>query len=298
MAIEGDYPTVEEIVGHTPVVRLRSLAPQGSTVLAKLEGANPAGSVKDRAAFAMIAAAVDSGQLKPGGQVIEATSGNTGIALAAAAASQGYGMVLVIPEGSSQERLDAMRAFGAQVVETDRELGMEHARDVAESIANDTGALRIDQFANPANPEIHATTTAVEIAEQGGAALTHVVISMGTTGTVTGVSRALARIAPAVKVVGVQPSPGESIPGIRAWPPEYVPAVYDGTHIAEVREVSNARALEVTRALAREEGLLLGVSSGGAAAIAIDLARENPGSVVLFIAPDRGDRYLSTGLFG
>ena len=295
---QSSYPYLSDIIGNTPVVRLTRLEPAGSVVLAKLEGANPAGSVKDRAAFSMIEAAVESGQLQPGGDVVEATSGNTGIALAAAAASRGYGMVLVMPAGSSQERLDAMRAYGAEVVETERELGMEHARDVAERIASETGALRLDQFANQANPAAHFRATAVEIAEQGGAALTHVVCAMGTTGTVTGVSRALATIAPAVKVVGVQPSPGESIAGIRAWPPEYVPTIFNDTYIAEIREVSGQRALDVTRALAREEGLLLGISSGGAAAIAIDLARENAGSVVLFIAPDRGDRYLSTGVFG
>ena len=197
------YPYLADVIGNTPIVRLTRLEPPGSVVLAKLEGANPAGSVKDRAAFSMIEAAVESGQLKPGAEIIEATSGNTGIALAAAAASQGYGMVLVIPEGSSQERLDAMRAYGAQVVETEHDRGMEHARDVAESIAKETGALRIDQFANPANPAAHFRGTAVEIAEQGGSALTHVVCAMGTTGTVTGVAQALASIAPTVKVVGV-----------------------------------------------------------------------------------------------
>ena len=298
---DAEYPTLEAAVGNTPIVRLRVLAPAGATVLAKLEGANPAGSVKDRPAFNMIATAERDGVITPGATLVEATSGNTGIALAAAAAALGYHLILVIPEGSSRERLDVMRAYGAEIVATDRAGGMELARDTASDLERTRGAIRLDQFANPANPAAHYVATAHEIVQQVGPALTHVVCPMGTTGTVTGISRALAELAPGVKTIGVQPAPGDSIPGIRAWPPEYVPAIFDGTHIAEVRHVSSERAIDITRQLAHREGLLLGVSSGGAAAIALDLAAEQvaegkPG-VVLFIAPDRGDRYISTGIF-
>lgn len=294
---DPDLPTVDQIIGATPVVRLQRLAPESATVLVKLEGANPAGSVKDRPAFAMIAAALRSGRVAPGDTVIEATSGNTGIALAAAAAVFDLRMVIVMPAGSSAERLDSVRAYGAELVETDADGGMELARDEAARIATERGAYQVDQFSNLDNPLVHFETTAQEIWEQSQGRVTHVVATMGTTGTLTGVSRAFAAIAPGVKVVGVQPAPGESVPGIRAWPPEYLPSIYDDTHVAEVRQVSRDRAVKITRALARDEGLLLGPSSGGAAAIALDLAQENPGAVVLFIAPDRGDRYLSTGLF-
>ena len=295
--VSEPFPTIDQIVGNTPVVRLQRLAPPRSTVLAKLEGGNPAGSVKDRAAFSMIAAAERDGLIHPGSVIVEATSGNTGIALAAAAAVLGYSMVLVIPEGSSQERLDAMRAYGAEVVETERARGIEFARDTASDIERSRPAVRLDQFANPANPAAHYETTAREIWEQTAHRVTHVVCAMGTTGTITGISRAFAELSPSVEVIGVQPGPGESIPGIRAWPDEYLPAIFDGTHISAVRTVTSARAIETTRALARLEGLLLGLSSGGAAAIAIDVATESPGSVVVFIAPDRGDRYMSTGVF-
>lgn len=292
------FPTVADIIGNTPVVRLQRLAPQGATVLAKLEGSNPAGSVKDRPAFAMIADAVRRGQIAPGDSLVEATSGNTGIALAAAAAVLGMHMIIVIPAGSSQERKDAVLAYGAELVETDRDRGMEYARDVADQIAAERGAVQLDQFANPANPAIHTDTTAQEIWQQTGGKVTHVVSSMGTTGTITGIARAFAELSDTVRVVGVQPAPGQSIPGIRAWPPEYLPAVYDPTHIAEVREVSGERAVSTARALARSEGLLLGLSAGGAAAIALDLAAEDLHRLVVFIAPDRGDRYMSTGVFG
>ena len=294
---EADFPTVDQIIGATPVVRLQRLAPQTATVLAKLEGANPAGSVKDRAAFAMVEAALSDGRISRGDTVIEATSGNTGIALAAAAAVFDLRMVIVMPAGSSAERLDSIRAYGAELVETDQAGGMELARDEAARIAHKRDAFQVDQFSNEDNPRAHFETTANEIWEQSKGRVTHVVASMGTTGTLTGVSRAFAALAPGVKVVGVQPAAGESVPGIRAWPPEYLPSIYDDTYVAEVRAVTRDRAIEVTRALARSEGLMLGPSSGGAAAIALDLAQDNPGAVVVFIAPDRGDRYLSTGLF-
>ncbi|WP_061964323.1 cysteine synthase CysM [Demequina aurantiaca] len=293
------YATVESVVGNTPLVRLQRLpaGDGGSLVLAKLEGDNPAGSVKDRPAFAMIAAAEASGVLAPGATLVEATSGNTGIALAAAAAVKGYRMILVMPAGSSRERFSTMRAYGAEIVETDQDLGIEHARDVAEAIATERSALRLDQFANPANPAVHEATTGPELWQQTGGTLTHVVSSMGTTGTITGLSKALKGLSPAVTVIGVQPAPGSQIAGIRAWSPGYLPAIYDPTNIDEIRTVSQERAVATTRDLARHEGLLLGVSSGGAAAIALDIARENSGSTVAFIACDRGDRYLSTGIF-
>jgi cysteine synthase B len=293
------YPTVESVVGDTPLVRLQRLAAGdgGSIVLAKLEGNNPAGSVKDRPAFAMIAAAESSGLLAPGATLVEATSGNTGIALAAAAAVKGYRMILVMPAGSSRERFSTMRAFGAEIVETDQALGIEHARDVAESIAAERSALRLDQFANPANPASHAASTGPELWRQTEGTITHVVSSMGTTGTITGLSKSLKEFSSGVVVIGVQPAPGANIPGIRAWSPGYLPAIYDPTRIDDIRTVTRERAIRTTRDLARHEGLLLGMSSGGAAAIALDVASENVGATVAFIACDRGDRYLSTGLF-
>ncbi|WP_062462226.1 cysteine synthase CysM [Demequina soli] len=291
-------PTLAELVGRTPIVRLQRLpVAGGGMVLAKLEGDNPAGSVKDRPAFSMIDAAERDGRIVPGATLVEATSGNTGIALAAAAAVKGYRMVLVMPAGSSRERALSMTAYGAEVVETDAAGGMELARDTAERIAAETGAVRLDQFSNPANPRAHEVGTGPEIWEQTRGTVTHVVSSMGTTGTVTGLSRGLHALAPHVRVVGVQPADGARIPGIRAWPAEYLPRVYDPTHIAEVRTVTEERAVATTRALARREGLLVGMSSGGAAAIALEIAAEEPGSTVVFIACDRGDRYLSTRLF-
>jgi cysteine synthase B len=295
--VGDDFPTLADIVGGTPVVRLARLAPAGSTVLVKLEGANPAGSVKDRPAFGMIADAEASGRIVPGDVLVEATSGNTGIGLAAAAAAFGYRMVLVMPEDASAERVDLMAAYGARIVLTPREGGMELARDEAARIAAEEGATELNQFANPSNPASHYRSTAREIWEQTGGRITHFVSSMGTTGTITGVSQALKELSAAVRIVGVQPAPGESISGIRAWPPEYVPRIFDPTRVDEVREVSNARAIETARALARTEGLALGPSSGGAIAMAIDVAAESPGAVVVVISPDRADRYLSTGLF-
>lgn len=295
---DTSYPYLADIIGNTPIVRLTRLEPPGSVVLAKLEGANPAGSVKDRAAFAMILAAKGAGALSPGVEIVESTSGNTGIALAAAAAALGLHLVITIPDGTSHERLDLMRAYGAEIIVTSQDGGMEGARDHAAALATERGALLLNQFANSANPEAHYRVTAHEIWQQTHGNLTHLVCAMGTTGTITGTSRAFAQIAPNVRVVGVQPAPGESVPGIRAWPPEYVPAIFDPSAIAEVRTVTAERAVETAQELARTEGLLLGPSSGGAAAIALDIAADTPGAVVVFIAPDRGDRYLSTGIFG
>jgi cysteine synthase B len=295
--LNEDFPTLADIIGNTPVVRLARLAPPTATVLVKLEGANPAGSVKDRPAFAMIADAEAAGRIAPGDLLVEATSGNTGIALAAAAAAFGYRMVLVMPESASRERIALMAAYGARVVTTPEDVGMEGARDAADQIAADEGAVQLDQFANPSNPAAHFRATAHEVWEQSKGRVTHFVSSMGTTGTITGVSRALKELSPAVRIIGVQPGPGESVPGIRAWPPEYVPSIFDPSALDETREVTAARAYETTRDLARREGLALGPSSGGAIAIALDVAAENPGSVVVVIAPDRADRYLSTDLF-
>ena len=294
---EPEFPSLAEVIGNTPIVRLARLAPAGATVLVKLEGANPAGSVKDRPAFAMIADAEANGRIAPGNLLVEATSGNTGIALAAAAAAFGYRMVIVMPEGASHERVALMKGYGARVVETEQALGMEHARDIAAAIAADEGAIELNQFANPANPASHYRVTAHEIWEQSRGRVTHFVSSMGTTGTITGVSHALKELNSAVRIIGVQPGPGESVPGIRAWPPEYLPSIFDPAAVDETREVTGARAVAVTKELARVEGLALGPSSGGAVAIALDVAAENPGSVVVVIAPDRADRYLSTDLF-
>jgi S-sulfo-L-cysteine synthase (O-acetyl-L-serine-dependent) len=292
-----EFPTLADVIGNTPVVRLVRLAPANSIVLVKLEGANPAGSVKDRPAFAMVADAEASGRITPGDVLVEATSGNTGIALAAAAAAYGYGMVLVMPENASKERIGLMAAYGARIVLTPKDVGMEGARDEAARIAADEGAIELNQFANPANPAAHYRDTAREIWEQSHHRITHFVSSMGTTGTITGVSHALKELNPNVRIIGVQPAPGESVPGIRAWPKEYLPSIFDPSAVDETREVSAARAVEVTKELARVEGLALGPSSGGAVAIANDIAAENPGAVVVVIAPDRADRYLSTDLF-
>jgi len=294
---EDDFPTLADVIGNTPVVRLARLAPAGATVLVKLEGANPAGSVKDRPAFAMVADAEASGRIAPGDALVEATSGNTGIALAAAAAAFGYRITLVMPEGASRERVGLMAAYGARIVLTPVGVGMEGARDESARIAREEGALELNQFANPSNPASHYRATAHEIWEQSHGRITHFVSSMGTTGTITGVSHALKELNSAVRIIGVQPGPGESVPGIRAWPPEYLPSIFDPAAVDETREVTGARAVAVTKELARVEGLALGPSSGGAVAIALDVAAENPGSVVVVIAPDRADRYLSTDLF-
>lgn len=293
------YGNLEDTVGNTPLVRLQRLPGVGSgVVLAKLEGNNPAGSVKDRPAFSMIAAAEDAGLLNADSELIEATSGNTGIALAAAAAVRGYRITLVMPAGASRERLLTMQAYGAKVVETDKERGIEYARDVAEEIAATTGAIRLDQFANPGNPAAHAAATGPEIWEQTKGTVTHFVSAMGTTGTITGTSRFLKSKSADVQIVGVQPAPGSQIPGIRAWSPEYVPAIFDRSAVDDIREVTRDRAVETARQLARAEGLLAGMSTGGAAAIALDIAAENPDATVVFVACDRGDRYLTTDLFG
>lgn len=297
---EPQYPTIEDTIGSTPLVRLQRLAAdaaRGTVVLAKLEGTNPAGSVKDRPALSMIQGAERRGEIRPGDTLIEATSGNTGIALAMAAAIKGYRLVLIMPDDLSVERARTMRAYGAELVLTPHAQGMERSRDLAaEMVAAGQGVV-LDQFANPDNPAAHERGTGPELWEQTGGRLTHLVSSMGTTGTIIGTGRYLHAQDPAVRVVGVQPEDGARIPGIRAWPQEYLPRIFDRTVVDEVRTVSQPDAEQTTRDLARAEGIFAGVSSGGAATVALRLAREVEDATIVFVVADRGDRYLSTGIF-
>lgn len=290
--------TLEDFVGNTPLVRLQRLPGKtGNTILAKLEGNNPAGSVKDRPALSMIKHAEARGEIRPGDTLIEATSGNTGIALAMAAAMKGYRMILVMPENQSMERRAAMKAFGAELVLVTKESGMEGARDLADQMGRDGKGRVLNQFANPDNPLAHYETTGPEIWHDTDGKLTHFVSSMGTTGTIMGVSRFLKEKNPAVQIVGVQPSPGSQIPGIRAWPEEYLPKIFDPRRVDRVMEVSQADAEDMTRRLAREEGIFCGISSGGATLAALRLSAEVQNAVIVTIICDRGDRYLSTGVF-
>ena len=292
------YPTLEDFVGNTPLVRLARLpAENGNTLLVKLEGNNPAGSVKDRAAVHMIRQAEARGEIRPGETLIEATSGNTGIALAMAAAIRGYRMVLIMPENMSAERRASMKAFGAELVLVDQEEGMEGARDRALAMEREGRGRVLDQFANPDNPGAHYATTGPEIWRDTGGAVTHFVSSMGTTGTIMGVSRYLKERNPQVRIVGVQPAEGSSIPGIRRWPQSYLPRIYEPQRVDTVLEVSQGEAEETMRALAAQEGIFAGVSSGGAVAVALRLARELSDAVIVAIVCDRGDRYISTGVF-
>jgi cysteine synthase B len=294
--------TLEDFVGNTPLVRLKRLPGaendrRGNVVLAKLEGNNPAGSVKDRPALSMITRAEARGTIHPGDTLIEATSGNTGIALAMAAAMRGYRMILVMPENQSLERRQSMRAFGAELVLVPREGGMEMARDVAEKLRDEGKGIILDQFANPDNPLSHYEGTGPEIWRDTDGRVTHFVSSMGTTGTIMGVSRFLKEKNPAVRIVGCQPEEGSQIPGIRKWPEAYLPKIYDKSRVDRLEYVSQAEAEETTRRLAREEGIFCGISSGGATAVALRLAGELSGAVIVTIICDRGDRYLSTGVF-
>ena len=268
-----------------------------STVLVKLEGNNPAGSVKDRPALNMIRAAEQRGELKPGQTLIEATSGNTGIALAMVAAISGYRMILVMPEHMSVERRAIMRAYGAEIILTPKTGGMETAIALARRLRDEGQGIILDQFANLDNPAAHTLGTGPEIWRDTAGEITHFVSSMGTTGTITGTARFLKQQNPAIRIIGVQPEPGAEIPGIRTWPQEYLPAVYDASLVDEIRYVGQSLAEETTRRLAREEGLFAGVSSGGALAIALQLARELQSATIVSIVCDRGDRYLSTGVF-
>ena len=294
--------TLEDYVGGTPLVRLQRLPgaagdARGNLVLAKLEGNNPAGSVKDRPALSMISRAETRGEIKPGDTLIEATSGNTGIALAMAAAVRGYRMILVMPENQSVERRQTMRAFGAELVLTPRDGGMELARDVAEGMRNEGRGIILDQFANPDNPLAHYEGTGPELWHQTAGRITHFVSSMGTTGTIMGVSRYLKEQNPGVCIVGCQPEDGSQIPGIRKWPEAYLPKIFDRTRVDRVESVAQEEAEEMTRRLAREEGIFAGISSGGSLVVALRLAGELENSTIVSIVCDRGDRYLSTGVF-
>jgi cysteine synthase B len=300
--MKAGYKTIEDFVGGTPLVRLQRIPGKeneksGNVILCKLEGNNPAGSVKDRPAISMITGAEKRGAIKPGDTLIEATSGNTGIALAMAAAIRGYRMVLVMPEHLSVERRQTMRAFGAQIVLTPKSGGMETARDLAEKMQREGKGLILDQFANPDNPQSHYEGTGPEIWRDTGGRITHFVSSMGTTGTIMGVSRYLREKAPGVRIVGCQPEEGSQIPGIRKWADAYLPKIYDRNCVDRLEYVSQADAEEMTRRMAREEGIFAGISSGGALAVALRIAREVRKATIVSIVCDRGDRYLSTGVF-
>ena len=296
------YPTVEDTIGSTPLVRLARLPglemeQRGNVILGKLEGNNPAGSVKDRPAISMIRRAEERGEIKPGDTLIEATSGNTGIALAMAAAVRGYRMLLIMPEDLSVERAQTMKAFGAELILTPRSGGMEYARDLAEQMQRDGKGRVLDQFANGDNPRVHYETTGPEIWRDTHGHITHFVSAMGTTGTITGVSRYLKEKNKHVRVIGAQPSEGSRIPGIRKWPEAYLPKIYDKTRVDRLEYVSQAEAEEMTRRLAREEGIFAGISSGGALHVAVRVSKELKNALIVTIVCDRGDRYLSTGVF-
>ena len=292
------HASLETTVGNTPLVRLKRL-PGASTcvVLGKLEGNNPAGSVKDRPALSMIAEAEKRGDIRPGDTLIEATSGNTGIALAMVAAAKGYRMVLVMPENQSLERRQTMRAFGAELVLTPKAGGMESARDRAEAMRREGHGIILDQFANPDNPLAHYRGTGPEIWRDTSGKVTHFVSAMGTTGTIMGVSRYLKERNPAIAIVGAQPAEGAQIPGIRKWPEAYLPRIYDASRVDRIETVTQAEAEDTTRRLAADEGIFCGISAGGACAVALRVARETEGATIVFIVCDRGDRYLSTGVF-
>lgn len=296
------YPTIEDAIGKTPLVALQRMgaadnAKRGNVILGKLEGNNPAGSVKDRPALSMIQRAQERGDIKPGDTLIEATSGNTGIALAMAAAIKGYRMVLIMPEDLSIERAQTMKAFGAELILTPKSGGMEYARDLAERMQAEGKGRMLDQFANEDNPRIHYETTGPELWEQTQGRITHFVSAMGTTGTITGVSRFLKEKNPAIRIIGAQPSEGSRIPGIRKWPQEYLPKIYDASNVDELVYVSQDDAEDMCRRLAREEGIFAGISAAGACWVAMQIAQQVENATIAFIVCDRGDRYLSTGVF-
>ena len=296
------YLTLEQAIGNTPLVKLQRLGQplaqeRGNVVLGKLEGNNPAGSVKDRPAVSMIRRAEERGDIRPGDTLIEATSGNTGIALAMAAAIKGYRMVLIMPEDLSLERAQTMKAFGAELILTPKSGGMEYARDLADQMQAQGKGRVLDQFANADNPRIHFETTGPEIWQQTGGRITHFVSAMGTTGTITGVSRYLKSMNPAIRIIGAQPSEGSRIPGIRKWPEAYLPKIYDASNVDELAYVSQADAEDMCRRMAREEGIFAGISAAGAAHVALELSKQVSNATIVFIVCDRGDRYLSTGVF-
>ena len=297
-----NYPTLEDVIGKTPLVRLQRIgvannAARGTVILGKLEGNNPAGSVKDRPALAMIKHAEERGDIKPGDTLIEATSGNTGIALAMAAAIKGYRMILIMPEDLSIERAQTMKAFGAELLLTPKAGGMESARDLAERMQAEGKGRVLDQFANPDNPRAHYETTGPEIWADTLGRVTHFVSAMGTTGTITGVSRYLKEKNRGIQIIGAQPADGSRIPGIRKWPEAYLPKIYDAQYIDQLVEVSQADAEDMCRRMAREEGIFAGISAAGACWVAQQIASTVDNAVIVFIVCDRGDRYLSTGVF-
>ena len=296
------YQSIEDTLGNTPLVRLKRIPGaasdrNGNLILAKLEGNNPAGSVKDRPALSMVVGAERRGTIKAGDTLIEATSGNTGIALAMAASIRGYRMVLIMPEHLSVERRQTMRAFGAEIILTPKAGGMEGARDLAEKMRDQGKGVILDQFANPDNPLAHYEGTGPEIWRDTAGKITHFISSMGTTGTIMGVSRFLKEQNPRVQIVGCEPTEGSQIPGIRKWPEAYLPRIYDAARVDRVESVSQSDAEEMTRRMAREEGIFAGISSGGAMCVALRVAAELKNAVIVSIVCDRGDRYLSTGVF-
>jgi len=298
MPSDQHYPTIEDTVGNTPLVRLQRLPGDTSNiVLVKLEGNNPAGSVKDRPVLSMISKAEERGDIKPGDTLVEATSGNTGIALAMVAAIKGYKMILVMPESSTQERRDSMAAYGAELVEVTAEEGMEGARDLAKLMEQDGKGKVLDQFANPDNYAAHLEHTGPEIWRDTKGTITHFVSSMGTTGTIMGVSRFLKQKNPDVEIIGLQPKEGAKIPGIRRWPPEYLPKIFEQERVDRIMDIGQEDAEVTTRALSMEEGICCGVSSGGAVFGALELSRQVENAVIVAIICDRGDRYLSSGVF-
>ena len=293
-----NFPTVEQFVGHTPLVRLQRMAPEGSgTILVKLEGNNPAGSVKDRPALSMIQHAEARGEIRPGDTLIEATSGNTGIALAMTAALKGYRLVLIMPENMSTERRASMQAYGAELVLVSQDEGIEGARDLAQQMEREGRGKVLDQFSNPDNPLAHYETTGPEIWHGTDGGLTHFVSAMGTTGTIMGTSRFLKERNPEIRIVGVQPAEGAKIPGIRRWPEAYLPKIFDPARVDVEMDVTQEEAEATTRRLAGEEGIFCGISSGGAVASALRLAEGQRDALIVTIICDRGDRYLSTGIF-
>jgi cysteine synthase B len=296
------YPSIEDSIGKTPLVRLQRIgasenSARGNVILGKLEGNNPAGSVKDRPALSMIARAQERGEIKPGDTLIEATSGNTGIALAMAAAIKGYHMFLIMPEDLSIERAQTMKAFGAELILTPKSGGIEYARDLALQMQQDGKGRVLDQFSNPDNPRIHFETTGPEIWADTQGQVTHFVSAMGTTGTITGVSQFLKQKNPAIRIIGVQPHEGSRIPGIRKWPQAYLPKIYDPANVDELKYVSQEDAEDMCRRMAREEGIFAGISAAGACWVAQQMAQSESNATIVFIVCDRGDRYLSTGVF-
>ena len=297
-----NYPTIEDAIGKTPLAALQRIgvqenAQRNNVVLGKLEGNNPAGSVKDRPALSMIQRAQERGEIKPGDTLIEATSGNTGIALAMAAAIKGYRMILIRPEDLSIERVQTMKAFGAELILTPKSGGMEYARDLADKMVREGQGVVLDQFANADNPRAHYETTGPEIWADTHGKVTHFVSAMGTTGTITGVSQFLKEKNPAIRIIGAQPSEGSRIPGIRKWPQEYLPKIYNPANVDELVYVSQADAENMCRRLAREEGIFAGISAAGACWVAQQIAARETDATIVFVVCDRGDRYLSTGVF-